>query len=119
MGVLAWITGVLLIVGFGLAGVSKVTKQQQMVDAAGHMGMSVQQFQMIGGLEIAGAVGVLIGLVSEDLRGLGIAAAIGLALVGIGAVVFHVRAGDKPPAFAPAAVLTIVAVLAVVGLAGM
>lgn len=119
MGVLAWITGVLLILGFALAGVSKVTKQARMVDAAGHMGLSVQQFQMIGGLEIAGAVGVLIGLVSEDLRGLGVAGAIGLALVGIGAVVFHVRAGDEPPAFAPAGVLTIVAILAVIGLAAM
>ena len=119
MGVLAWITGVLLIIGFGTAGVAKVTKQRQMVDAAGHLGMSVQQFQMIGGLEIAGAIGVLVGLISEDVRGLGIAAAIGLALVGIGAVVFHVSAGDGPPAFAPVAVLTLVAGLATVGIAAM
>ena len=47
---------------------------------------------MIGALELAGVAGVLAGLLWAPI---GIAAAIGLTLLSIGAIAFHVRASDR------------------------
>jgi uncharacterized membrane protein len=57
------------------------------------------RWQQIGLLEVAGAVGVVIGL---TLPPLGIAAAAGLVLLSLGAIATHVRAGDEPAAALPA-----------------
>jgi DoxX-like family len=50
-------------------------------------------------VQVAGAAGVLLGLA---LRPLGVAAASGLVLLSIGAIVTHRRAGDKAVAALPA-----------------
>jgi hypothetical protein len=52
-------------------------------------------------LELAGAVGVLVGIAVEAL---GLAAAAGLVLTSLGAIAAHVRASDPPKALVPAAV---------------
>ncbi|WP_435190559.1 DoxX family protein [Streptomyces sp. bgisy126] len=46
----------------------------------------------LAALKLAGATGLLLGLFSAALRPLGIAAACGLALLYLGALVFHLRA---------------------------
>ncbi len=115
MDVLAWITGVILILGFAAAGLAKILRQSAMVQAAGHFGFPVPLFQLIGVAEVAGAIGVLIGLLGVEW--LGIVAAAGLVIVGLGAVFFHLRAGDPPPAYAPAGLLTVVAILYIIALA--
>ncbi len=58
-------------------------------------------YQQIGALEVAGAAGVLVGLAEPRIGGL--AAAGLLALLG-GALVTHLRTGDKLQAAAPALV---------------
>ncbi|MGW7102299.1 DoxX family protein [Streptomyces sp. NPDC054838] len=63
----------------------------------------------LAALKAAGAVGLVAGLWMAPL---GVAAAAGVTLYFIGAVVSHVRVKDH--AFAPAAVLTLVAVAALV-----
>ncbi|MFF3210975.1 DoxX family protein [Streptomyces sp. NPDC002886] len=60
-------------------------------------------------LKAAGAIGLVAGL---WLTPLGIAAAVGVTLYFIGAVVFHLRAKDY--ALAPAAVLLLIAAAAVI-----
>ncbi|MFI5764416.1 DoxX family protein [Streptomyces sp. NPDC051563] len=60
-------------------------------------------------LKAAGAIGLIAGL---WLAPLGIAAAIGVTLYFLGAIVFHLRAKDYN--FAPAAVLALVAIAALV-----
>ena len=52
-------------------------------------------------LELAGAVGVLVGIAVEEL---GIAAGIGLLLTSLGAILAHARAGDPPKAAVAATV---------------
>jgi hypothetical protein len=49
------------------------------------------QWRLIGACELAGVAGVLVGLMWAPI---GIAAAIGLALLSIGAIAFHLRASD-------------------------
>ncbi len=117
MTALAWVTGILLLIGFGMAGMAKITKQQMVIDGAEHLGFTVSQYQLIGAAEVAGAIGVLIGLLVDDLSWLGLLAAIGLILVGLGALFFHTRAKDAVKDMAPAAMLTVVAVLHVIAVA--
>ena len=56
---------------------------------------------MIGLLELAGVAGVLVGLRWAPI---GVAAAIGLALLMLGAIVFHRRASDSAADTAPAVI---------------
>ncbi|MCX4778293.1 DoxX family protein [Streptomyces sp. NBC_01264] len=63
----------------------------------------------LAALKAAGAIGLVAGL---WLAPLGIAAAVGVVLYFIGAIVFHLRAKDY--AFAPAAVLALVAAAALI-----
>jgi hypothetical protein len=68
------------------------------------------QWRMIGVLELAGVAGVLVGLVWAPI---GIAAAIGLALLSIGAIAFHLRASDGAVDMAPAVIGVALAVATV------
>jgi hypothetical protein len=65
-----------------------------------HLGIPVARWLVIGVLELAGAVGVLVGIAVEEL---GLAAAAGLVLTSLGALATHAKAGDPPPAFVGAA----------------
>ncbi len=117
MNILAAITGVVIALAFLAAGLAKVTKNAQMVEAAEHLGFSITQFQLLGAAEIAGAVGVVVGLVSDDLKPLGIAAAVGLGIVGVGAGVVHLKAGDEPTNAVPPIVLAVLAAVYIVATA--
>lgn len=108
MTFLTVILSILLAVAFLGAGVAKVTGQKAMVEAAEHTGFSLQNYKIIGGLEILGAIGVLVGLGIHWLGGL---AALGLLVTMIGAVVVHVRKGDEPKVFAPAAGLGVLSLV--------
>ena len=116
MTALAWITGILLLLGFGMAGQAKVMQQQMMLDSAEHLGFSPSQYRLIGAAEMAGAVGVLLGRLVDGLSGLGLLAAIGLVLVGLGGLFFHVRAKDSVKDMLPISVLTLVAVLHIIAI---
>jgi uncharacterized membrane protein YphA (DoxX/SURF4 family) len=105
------VISVLLGLAYLGAGLSKITKQPMMVESSGHLGFTVQQYQLIGVAEVFGATGLLIGL---WLAPLGIAAAVGLVLLMIGAVYFHLKAGDGPNIYAAPAGLGILALILVV-----
>lgn len=66
-----------------------------------HLGVSPIPWRRIGALELAGVAGVLVGLLWAPI---GIAAAIGLALLSIGAVAFHLRASDRVMDMVPAVI---------------
>jgi hypothetical protein len=76
-----------------------------------HLGVAPIQWRLIGGCELAGVAGVLIGLLWAPL---GIAAAIGLALLSIGAVAFHLRASDGAADTGPAVLGLALAIAAAV-----
>ena len=87
------VLAILLAVVFLLAGLPKLLKQQKMVDSAEHLGYSVKTFQLIGLLELAAVVGLVVGVFVW--APLAIAAAVGLAALLVGAVLAHKRAGDN------------------------
>lgn len=96
------IVTILLAALFLFAGGGKLAGVKQQVEARDHFGISASSWRVIGALEVAGAVGVLVGLLA--VRFLGVAAAVGLVLVGIGAIATHVRAGDQPREAVPAVI---------------
>lgn len=112
MGVLAWITGVVLTLGFLASGGAKLTKQKMAADVAQRLGYT-NLLVPIGAAEIAGAVGVFIGLLSDDkgLEWLGLLGGVGLLVTMVGAVIYHLRGGDAPKEAAPAGVLAVLCVL--------
>jgi hypothetical protein len=86
---------------FGFAGLIKLFGVRQSLAIRDHLGVKPVQWRVIGLLELAGVAGVLVGLVCAPI---GIAAAIGLALLVLGAIVFHVRASDSVADTAPAVI---------------
>jgi len=86
---------------FAFAGLIKLFGVRQSLAIRDHLGVKPVQWRVIGLLELAGVAGVLVGLVWWPI---GVAAAIGLALLVLGAVVFHVRASDSVADMAPAVI---------------
>ena len=86
---------------FGFAGLIKVVGVRQSLAIRDHLGVDPTQWRLIGLLELAGVAGVLVGLTWAPI---GIAAAIGLTLLIMGAIVFHVRASDSVADTAPAVI---------------
>lgn len=111
MFIVTIVLAVLLSLAFGMAGVQKVTGAKSMIDSADHLKMSHGLYKVIGGLEILAVIGLLVGLAVWPL---GVAAGAGLVLLMIGAVISHIRAGDKIAQFGPAAVLGLVALAEVI-----
>ena len=105
------IVGVLLALAFTGAGASKLAGVAAMRQSAEHLGFAFSTYRLIGLLELAGALGIVIGLWHAHLLGLeiGAFAAGGLTILMIGAVVAHRKAGDGPAGFAPALVLALIA----------
>lgn len=87
----------------------KLTKNPKIVENMTKLSVPLAWLPRLAVAEIAGAVGLLVGL---GVPAIGIAAAIGLIAYFVGAVITHVRAKDKE--LAPAAVLALVAVAALV-----
>jgi uncharacterized membrane protein YphA (DoxX/SURF4 family) len=84
-----------------LPAVAKVSGQPRMRQSAQHFGIAWERYRLIGVAELAAAVGVLAGL---RVRPLGVAAAVGMVLLLIGALITHSRAGDAAKEQAPAGV---------------
>ena len=72
--------------------------EQVLASITGTVGVPERYLPVLAGLEIAGAVGILVGLWLEPL---GVAAAIGLVAYFLGALVGHLRVGDTKGAAAP------------------
>ncbi len=104
MPILLTVLLIVLSLPFLASGAMKVAGAAAMRKSADHLGLSFGTYRLIGLLEIAGAAGLLAGLA---VRPLAIAAAAGLCLLMIGAVVFHVRAKDSAGEITPAAVLAL------------
>lgn len=94
----------------GSAG-AKLTRNKQVVEGITGVGVPLGMLPFLAGCEIAGAIGLVIGLWYPPL---GIAAAIGLVLYFVGAVGAHLRKGDfngAPNAAVPLVVSIVTLVL--------
>jgi hypothetical protein len=98
------VIAVVLGIGFGLGGVSKLAGASSMRRNADHLGFRYSTYRLIGGCELAGGIGLL---ASIWVRPVGVAAAIGLAALMVGAVLCHRRSGDTLATAAPAGVLAV------------
>src|SRR5262245_17210710 len=101
MDIATVIVTLLLAVMFAFAGSIKLLGVRQSLAIRDHLGVKPVQWRLIGTLELLGVAGVALGLWYPSI---GIAAAIGLALLGIGAVGFHIRASDSATDTAPAVI---------------
>ena len=82
-----------------LPGSVKVLGHTKMQKSAAHFGIPWHHYRLIGVAELAAAAGVLAGLWWHPL---GVAAATGMILVLIGALITHRRALDSAKEMAPA-----------------
>ena len=102
---------VILAAVFLSTAVPKLAGKAQMRQRMDHLGVSPGLTRVLGVLELAAVAGLLLGLLWAPL---GIAAAVGIALQMVGAVVYHARAKDPaaetltPVIFAVAAVALVV-----------
>ena len=103
------IVTVLLAVLFTFSASIKLLGVQKSLAIRDHLGVKPLQWRLIGACELAGVAGVLVGLIWAPL---GIAAAIGLALLSVGAIAFHVRASDSAADTAPAVIGVALAIAA-------
>lgn len=103
------IVSVLLALAAVGSGGAKLSKQPKIVENLTGLGVPLSWFPRLAAAEIAGGIGLLVGL---KVAPLGIAAAIGLIAYFFGAVATHLRAKDKN--FAPPAALLVLAVAALV-----
>jgi len=100
------VLSVLLAVAFLGAGGTKLAGLAMQRGNAEHLNIPYVAYRGIGALEVAGALGLLIGLA---VPALGIAAAIGLVLLMIGAAIAHLRNGDGINAVLPSVILFLLA----------
>ena len=82
-----------------LPAAGKILGQPKMRQSAAHFGISWPRYRLIGVAELAAAAGVLIGLWWHPL---GLAAAAGMALLLLGALITHRRAAGNGKEMAPA-----------------
>ncbi len=82
-----------------LPAAGKLTGQSKMRQSAAHFGIPWPRYRLIGAAELAAAAGILAGLWWQPL---GVAAAAGMALLLLGALVTHRRAADSGKEMAPA-----------------
>ena len=81
-----------------LPAAGKLTGQPKMRQSAAHFGIPWPKYRLIGVAELAAAAGVLIGLWWHPL---GVAAAAGMSLLLLGALITHRRAADSGKEMAP------------------
>ena len=85
------VVGVLLALLLLASAAGKLTRPKKLVDGLTGLGVPLGMFPFLAACEIAGAIGLVIGLWYAPL---GIAAAIGVVLYFIGAVGAHLRKSD-------------------------
>ena len=81
-----------------LPGVAKLAGHPKMRDSAARFGIRWSRYRLIGASELAAAAGLLAGLWWHPL---GVAAAAGMTLLLLGAMITHRRAADSGKEMAP------------------
>jgi hypothetical protein len=102
MSTLVQIICVVLAIPFAALGIAKIRAGEEMSARAAHLGFSVDSYRVIGVAEVAAAAALL---AAHWVPALATTALVGLVLLMVGAVVFHLRNGDGPDKFLAAAVL--------------
>src|SRR5213594_3886136 len=119
MDVVLWVVQGMLAVVFAGAGIMKLTKPRVEIAQQKGMGYAADytdtQIKSIGSAEVLGALGLIVPWALGSVRALTPLAALGLALLMIGAVSTHVR---RKEAFTTTAILGVLALFVAIGRAG-
>jgi hypothetical protein len=94
--------------------VPDITRDPKITEGLKALGVPDSWFLPLGLVKIAGALGLLAGIA---YRPLGIAAAIGVVLYFLGAVITHVRGGDMKGSGTPAVIMLVAVAPLVLGFA--
>ena len=111
MNTLLIIFGGFLGLSIGFSAIGKIKRIPGAIEAIAHVGVKEKQYNQLAFLEILGSVGLLIGIWS---RPIGIAAATGITLYFIGALLAHIRIKDKFSKMFPALFLFIISLLTLI-----
>ncbi|MEV6306884.1 DoxX family protein [Actinoplanes sp. NPDC051861] len=111
MNVVLWIVASLLAGAFAVAGAMKLSKSREQLAASG-MGwaedFSAGTVKLIGALELLAGIGLILPAALDIVPVLVPLAALGLVLMMVGAIVVHLRRGERQMAL-PAVVLLLLA----------
>jgi uncharacterized membrane protein YphA (DoxX/SURF4 family) len=107
MSIATIVLSALLAVAFLGSGALKLVGAKQSLQMRDQLHVGAQLWRVVGALEVAGALGLAAGLVVPVL---GLAAAVGLALLMVGGIAAHARAQDIRNA-GPAALLLVLAIV--------
>jgi hypothetical protein len=99
-------TALLVVLTAGPAAL-KFTGAQSMREGAEHFGIPWPRYRLIGVLEVAAAIGAVAGII---WRPIGMAAGAGVVALMLGALYYHIRAGDKASATVGAVVVLLCSV---------
>lgn len=99
---------------FGATGGAKLLEHRAQLAEAERFGLSTRVYRLIGVLELLGALGVLLGLLVWAT--IGVFACIGLLLLALGAIAFHVHAHDGLGRLAPAGWAGLLAIASLIAL---
>ena len=113
MSVFSWILLIVLTVVFLASGGMKLSQPKDALRQrmAWVEGFTPMQVKAIGGVEVLGALGLILPAVTKIATGLVPLAAFGLTLTMVGAVITHVRIKDPIGQMAPAAVLGVLSLV--------
>ncbi|CAD5991332.1 DoxX family protein [Agreia sp. COWG] len=104
MFIASLVVSALLALAVGGSGAMKLTKNDGVMAGMDAVRVPRDRVWVLGALEVAAALGLIIGIVWWPL---GVAAAIGVILYFVGAIVAHIRVGDTKGLGAPAVLLVL------------
>lgn len=108
MNVIGIILGLIISLMCLGSAIADFKKDPRIVESVTHLGFPASQIPLLGAIKLVGIVGIVVGFWIQPL---GVAAAIGLALYFLCAIVLHVRAKETFKQFAPAFLLFVLSVL--------
>jgi uncharacterized membrane protein YphA (DoxX/SURF4 family) len=91
-----------------ISGIGKLRGMPQVMAMLHHVGLDDGQIRLLGLVELAGALGLLLGIWVPIL---GVLAAAGFTIYFIGAVIAHARVKDAFKDMAPAVLLAVIAII--------
>ena len=108
MTIISYLLQGLLIFAFFFSGMAKLTGAKMQVETFEHLGLP-QWFRLLTGIvAITGAIGLVIGYWNEAILAL---AALWIACIMFGAILFHIRSKDKVNQMVPAFILMVLALI--------
>jgi uncharacterized membrane protein YphA (DoxX/SURF4 family) len=115
MNVVLWIIASLLALAFLGAGLMKLTRTKEQLASSSRMDwtndFSAGTIKLIGGLEVLAAIGLILPAALGIAPVLAPLAALGLAVIMIGAVVTHARRKENQAILGPVVLLILAAVI--------